>query len=416
MCSTLSIQARIPAKPENNAQTAVLKIKKMTSHLARKSIIYSLEFFGLYTLIFIIIGICHLTFARLSPEILGKENYQVILANRLLSSLKWVVVCFIVTLLIWLVRNSKDGWKLKDLGYRVHADWGKDIWMGVLLFCLSFMIRLPLTIAVFPGQAELSAGSAFYNSLLTSSFPPVYIFLSFFFMALSTFGAAFWEEVFWRGYLQTLFSRKISPSTGFILTALIFGLGHFFTRPDWGRWGMLMAFGVLLGGFFYGMAYYITEGLIVVAVMHFLSNIWWDYPEMVYLSGNRRGAYMFIVILSFISLGVCILGRRKIKLFWLKTKEIFSSYGWKMIFIGVILGGAGLSYQWGKAWLRILFQKDNPFLLAVILVAFSALTLGLSFTRKNNRNFLKPDLRQTTAPELANRDKNALGKKKKRSH
>jgi membrane protease YdiL (CAAX protease family) len=363
----------------------------MTSNLARKSLIYTLEFLGLYTLIFIIIGLFHLTFARVSPELLGKENYQLILAERLISSVKWMVVCFFIILLTWIVRRSKDGWKLKDLGFRVHEGWGKDIGMGVLLFCLVFLIRLPLNIIVFPGEAELSADFAFYNSLLTSSFPPHFIFLSFFFMALSTFGAAFWEEVFWRGYLQILFSRKISPSTGFILTALIFGVGHFFTRPDWGEWGMLLALGVLLDALFFGIAYYITESLIVVAVMHFLINMWGDYPKIVYISGNRKGGYMFIVLLAFISLGVCILGRRKIKLFWLKTREILSSYGRKMAVLGIVLGGVGLVYEWGKAWLRILLQKNNPFLLAVILVAFSALALGLSFAYKNNKILTKRD-------------------------
>ena len=357
----------------------------MTSQFSKKSLIYTLEFLGLYTITFIIIGLFHLGFALISTGILGKENYQIILAERLISSVKWMVVCFVITFLVWRVRHSRDGWGLKDLGYKIHASWGKDIWMGIQFFCLLFLIRLPLSIAVFRGHAELSADSSFYNSLLTSSFPPVYIFLSFLFMALSTFGAAFWEEVFWRGYLQTLFSRKISPATGFILTALIFGLGHFFSRLDWGKWGVLMAFGVLLGGFFYGMIYYMTESLLVVAVMHFLSNIWGDYPLMVYISGNRKGAYMFIALFAFLSLCVCIIGFRKIKLFWLKTREILSSYGWKMVILGITLGGIGLVYEWGKAYLRSLLQENNAFLLGVILVAFSAVTLGLSFAFKNNK-------------------------------
>jgi membrane protease YdiL (CAAX protease family) len=363
----------------------------MTSHLAKKSLIYTLEFLGLYTIIFIIIGLFHLGFARISTGFLGKEKYQIILADRLISSVKWMVVCFVITLLTWIVRRSKDGWKLKDLGFRVHEGWGKDIWMGILLFCLIFLISLPLNIIVFPGQAELSADSALYNSLLTSFFPPIYICLSFIFMAFSTFGAAFWEEVFWRGYLQTLFSRKMSPVTGFLLAALVFGVGHFFTRPDWGKWGMLFALGVLLDALFFGMAYYITESLIGVAMMHFLLNMWWDYPLMVYISGNRKGAYMFIALLAFLSLGVCIIGRQKIKLFWLKTREIFSSYGWKMVALGIILGGVGLVYEWGKAWVRIFLQKNNPFLLALILAAFSALALGLSFAYKNNKILSRKD-------------------------
>lgn len=108
---------------------------------------------------------------------------------------------------------------------------------------------------------------------------------------------------------------------------------------------------------------------------------------MVYLDGNRRGAYIFIACLALICFGFCILGRRKIVLFWLKTKEIFTSFGWKMIFLGVLLGIVGLVYEWGYARLRTLFQENIPFLLAAILLVFSALTLGLSFVYKNKENF-----------------------------
>jgi len=54
----------------------------MSSHPAKKSLIYTLEFLGLYTLVFIIIGLFHLTFARISPEILGNKAYQIILSRQ----------------------------------------------------------------------------------------------------------------------------------------------------------------------------------------------------------------------------------------------------------------------------------------------------------------------------------------------
>lgn len=84
---------------------------------------------------------------------------------------------------------------------------------------------------------------------------------------------------------------------------------------------------------------------------------------MEYRDGNLRGAYIFIACLALICFGVCILGRRKIKLFCLKTKEIFTSFGWMMIFLGVLLGIVGLVYEWGYARLSALFQERNPFLL-----------------------------------------------------
>lgn len=354
-------------------------------NLIKKAVFLFLEFLGLSTLVYIIIGLFHPSFARIPSDILGKEKYHLIFSERVFSSLKWFILCFLITLLLWGVRKAKGRWTLRDLGYRVHESWGKDIWLGAVVFCLFFLIRLPLTIVNFPGRAELAAGSDFYDSLLTSSFPFFFIFLSFLFMALSTLGAAFWEEVFWRGYLQTLFWRKISPATGFLLTAIIFGLGHFFTRPDWGKWGMLFALSSLISGISFGIAYYMTGSLISVAAIHFFGNFWSDYPLIVYINGNRRGAYIFVILLAALSLAVCLVGRRRIQQFWIKTKELFSGYGWKMALAGIALCSVGLAYEWARGWLRAAYQKENPAFLGLILVVFAVVTLGVSFAYKEKK-------------------------------
>jgi len=351
-------------------------------NLKKKAVFLFLEFLGLSTIVYIIIGLFHLSFAKIPSDILGREKYHLILSEEVFSSLKWLILCFLITLIVWGIRKAKGKWTLRDLGYRVHESWGKDIWLGVVVFCLFFLIRLPLTIINFPGHAELAAGSDFYNSLLSSSFPLLFIFLPFLFMALSIFGAAFWEEVFWRGYLQTLFWRKFSPATGFLFTTIVFGLGHFFTRPDWGKWGMLFALSSLISGISFGIVYYMTGSLISVAVIHFLGNFWSDYPLIVYINGNKSGAYIFVILLAVLSLIVCLLGWRRIQQFWIKTKELFAGYGWKMTLAGIVLGIGGLAYEWGRGWLRAIYQKENPALLGLILVVFAAVTLGISFAYK----------------------------------
>ena len=58
----------------------------MKTKLYVKSLICILEFMGLYTLIFIVIGIFHLSFNHVSPEILGSKESQVILASEIVSS------------------------------------------------------------------------------------------------------------------------------------------------------------------------------------------------------------------------------------------------------------------------------------------------------------------------------------------
>jgi len=353
------------------------------ANLNKKAVFHLLEFLGLYSIVFIIIGLFHLFFAKIPPEILGREKYHSILSERVFSSLKWFILCFLITLVVWGVRRAKGRWTLRDLGYRIHESWGKDIWLGVIIFCLFYLIRLPLTIVIFPGRAELAAGTDFYNSLLTSSFPLLFIFLSFLFMALSTLGAAFWEEVFWRGYVQTLFSRKISPATGFFFTAIVFGLGHFFNRPDWEKWGILLALSALISAISFGIAYYLTGSLVSVAVIHFMGNFWSDYPLIVYINRNKKGAYLFIALLAILSLIACLLGRKRVQQLWMKTKELFAGYGWKMALAGILLCIVGLAYDWGMGWLRAVYQKENPVFFGIILIVFAAVTLGISFAYKD---------------------------------
>ena len=340
------------------------------------------EFLGIYTVVFLIIGFFHLSFARIPETLFGKEIYHSILSDVVFSSLKWLVVCFFITLVLWRIRKVKDNWTLKDLGFRTDKGLGKDILAGLVVFCLIFLITLPLEILSFPASADLASNSPFYTSLISPRTPFIFILLSCIFMIITSFASGFQEEVFFRGYLQTLFSRKVSPVTGFLMTAIIFGFGHFFMRLDWGEHGIILAIGVFIDGLCLGIAYYMTKSLIVMGVVHFLINLWCDYPFILYLKGNTHGAYIFILIMAIFSLIVCIVRFRTINRFWLKTKELFTGYGGKMILIGVFLGICGLVYEWGRGLLRIKYQKENPLVLLIILLVFSAITLGISHKRR----------------------------------
>ena len=56
----------------------------------KKNIIFlMLEFLGLYTVIFLIIGFFHLSFAKIPENLFGKEIYHTILSEVFFSSLKW---------------------------------------------------------------------------------------------------------------------------------------------------------------------------------------------------------------------------------------------------------------------------------------------------------------------------------------
>lgn len=342
----------------------------------KKSIFLGLEYLGLYTGIFLIIGILGLIFSQIPTNIFGKSAYQTILSGQFASSVLWIIVCGLVAIILWSVRRKKGGWTMKDLGFKVHKSTGKDIWMGIVFFGLFYLILFPLKIAVFPSKALLSAEELFTNSMLDPSFPLLLLILSFVFMSISTFGAAFWEEIFFRGYLQNLFSRKFSPLNGIFVSFIIFSLGHYFSRPEW---GMLDIVSTVISGIGFCLLFYATESLIAVAVMHTLGNLWWDYPEALYLSGNKGGAYFFIIILGIILLICCFIGRKEIQFVFRKIKTLFIQPKWKISLIGIAIGAAALVFEWGKTLLINEYRTENPALLAAIFIIFAAAALSLSF-------------------------------------
>jgi len=71
------------------------------------------------------------------------------------------------------------------------------------------------------------------------------------------------EEVMFRGYIQRSFEFKMKPIWAVLITAIFFGVYHF--NP----YGLLP---LIVLGFYFGFAAYISKSLIVPIFLHFLNN------------------------------------------------------------------------------------------------------------------------------------------------
>ena len=75
--------------------------------------------------------------------------------------------------------------------------------------------------------------------------------------------AGFAEEFAFRGFLQSIFSKRLGGMKGFVLTAFLFALMHL------DPWNFA---GIFLLGLFLGYLVYLTGNLWVVIFVHFLAN------------------------------------------------------------------------------------------------------------------------------------------------
>lgn len=344
----------------------------------KKLLFLSLEFLGVFAGMWAFLVFFKSFSSKTISKILRTEGAFMTLLQQFASGIMWALISLFAIGFVYLVRKIKSGWTLKDLGFRIHRSWGKDTWYGIVIFCLTYIITLPLTTAVFSSKAKL-AGDAFLNEMssITSSF--YLIILAALFITLGTFFCAFWEEVTWRGYLQSLFTKALAPSTGFFVACLYFSLGHYFTRPEW---GWLDVFLTVTWGIALGLAFYATGSIWVVAVLHTLSNLFWDIPFYLYLKGSIQSAYLFLVILGAVLLMTCFFGRRELKSFFQKTKELFIGSGWKASLVGIFLGIVALVYAWGQSILTRKTQKGTSL---GILILFSVCMILLSFLYKEKR-------------------------------
>ncbi|MDR2529470.1 MAG: CPBP family intramembrane metalloprotease [Synergistaceae bacterium] len=87
--------------------------------------------------------------------------------------------------------------------------------------------------------------------------------------------AAFIEETFYRGWLQTLLLRRWSPWFALPVTSLLFALSHLFVAPSWLR------LATFFPGLVMGFLRYRHNSVLPAILYHAICNVWsvWWMPR-----------------------------------------------------------------------------------------------------------------------------------------
>ena len=158
---------------------------------------------------------------------------------------------------IWCGRRGEP-----EEAYGLRWFMGEGAWEDALL--LSAGTLVPLTVLSLYWPRFLGVGGPFCPGLWD---------------ALNMLGgglaAAFIEETFYRGWLQTLFVRRWGPWVAVPLASLLFALSHLFVAPSWLR----------LATFFPGLVMGFLRhhhGSVLPAILyHAICNVWsvWWMPR-----------------------------------------------------------------------------------------------------------------------------------------
>jgi len=291
----------------------------------------------------------------------------------------WLSYGLFCAIIAYFVRKVKAGWSWKDLGFKVHRSWRKDIWFGILIFSLFYLFEIPLTIILIPTQAQKLVQQM--NFLQQMSLPIAFLMLTGLALVLGFITGAFHEEIRYRGYLQGLFSKEITPAFGLFISLIPFSFNHYFSHSDW---NFLQVINTILPGLSFCLGYYATGSLIVSMTTHTLSNLIPSYPILFYMKDYKDLSYISVFLFSAFFAVLIFLGKDVIKYLLQKTYELFTVSGLKSSLLGIVLGIIFLFlYHWlGSLQSLLNVSKEISIL---ILLAFSLICISLSMIKINKK-------------------------------
>jgi membrane protease YdiL (CAAX protease family) len=150
-----------------------------------------------------------------------------------------------------LVRN------LAGTGFNLRLQW-RDVGIGAreLAFYTPVAIVIGLSLGFLHAHAVLPQPSAIALAWI----------FTFFFIAVP-------EELFFRGWLQNLFERRMGRLPALLLTSVLFGLAHFNKRTAFFNWRYVLL--AALAGIFYGRAWRQERRVGTSAITHAsVDTIW----------------------------------------------------------------------------------------------------------------------------------------------
>lgn len=155
-----------------------------------------------------------------------------------------------------------------ELWPRFDLSWWATI--SALLFCIPILAMLSFVMRshwkpLFQMRSEIDEKIVpiFANSRLPD-------------LALMAFLAGVGEELFFRGWMQTLLTNKFGPWVGIVVVSLVFGLAHYLSSS--------YAIYASLLGLYLGIIYQISGNLYLVMAIHAV----YDFIALVFLGKNRR--------------------------------------------------------------------------------------------------------------------------------
>jgi membrane protease YdiL (CAAX protease family) len=289
----------------------------------------------------------------------------------------WLLYGFFGAAVAYVVRRIKGNWTWRDLGFRVHRSWKKDIWLGFVIFALFYLIEIPFHIILIPStSAQLSQQVSFLREM---SLPIALLAITGIALLIGFITGSFHEEIRYRGYLQGLFSKEMAPALGLFISLIPFSLGHYFSHPDW---NLVQVLNTLPMGVALCLGYYVSGSLLIPMTTHTLANWVPVYAPFLHSRGHIQSSYLIVFILGVLFVLICILGRRELRELRLKTVELFVKSGLKVSLLGVLVGFLFLAVIEGLRLVR--FQMDGS-AYVLMLGAFAALCLGLSFLKSNQK-------------------------------
>ena len=152
--------------------------------------------------------------------------------------------------------------RLNGVGFDLRLR-GRDLRIGVreFLFYAPVAIVLGLALGFLHSHARWPDGWQLASALL----------FTFFFIAVP-------EELFFRGWVQNLFERRVGPRWALAATAVIFGLSHFNKRAGsfhgHFNWKYVLLAGI--AGVFYGRAWRQEKRVVASTVTHTLVDTVWS--------------------------------------------------------------------------------------------------------------------------------------------
>jgi len=152
-------------------------------------------------------------------------------------------------------------WKKKENSEDYGLRWfmTKDAWRNVITLTIFTLIPLTPIVMNWPGgHIPYRLGFSTVLELLGSGI-----------------AAAFIEETFFRGWVQTILSRKMGAFWGIIVTSFLFACTHLIISPSWVRFATFFP-GLVMGWLRW------RHGSVMPAILyHSFGNVWsvWFFPR-----------------------------------------------------------------------------------------------------------------------------------------